>query len=38
MAIVGGPGRVHWPKKTLRPAHAHGFIPRDGDLVEIGKS
>lgn len=37
MAIVGGtdPGRVHWPKETITMAKAHGFVLRDGDLVEV---
>lgn len=37
MAIVGGtdPGRVHWPKETVDEAKKHGFVLRNGDLVEI---
>ena len=37
MAIVGGtdPGRVHWPRETVEEAKKHGFVLRDGDLVEL---
>ncbi|MGD9602847.1 MAG: hypothetical protein AB7Q76_07650 [Gammaproteobacteria bacterium] len=37
MAIVGGtdPGRVHWPKETVEEAKKHGFVLRNGDLVEV---
>jgi mannose-6-phosphate isomerase-like protein (cupin superfamily) len=37
MAIVGGtdPGRVHWPQETVVEAKKHGFVLRDGDLVEV---
>jgi len=37
LAIVGGtdPGRVHWPKETIEEAKKHGFVLRDGDLVEL---
>lgn len=39
MAIVGGtdPGRVHWPKETIERAKKHGFVLRNGDLVETLK-
>lgn len=37
LAIVGGtdPGRVHWPKETVEEAKKHGFVLRNGDLVEL---
>lgn len=37
LAIVGGtdPGRVHWPKETIEEAKRHGFVLRNGDLVEL---
>lgn len=37
MAVVGGtdPGRVHWPKETVEEAKKHGFVLRNGDLVEL---
>lgn len=40
LAIVGGtdPGRVHWPKETVAEAKKHGFVLRNGDLVEVSKS
>ncbi len=37
LAVVGGtdPGRVHWPKETVEMAKQHGFVLRNGDLVEL---
>ncbi len=37
LAIVGGtdPGRVHWPKETVDEAKKHGFVLKNGDLVEL---
>lgn len=37
LAIVGGtdPGRVHWPKETIELAEKHGFVLKDGDLIEL---
>jgi hypothetical protein len=37
LAIIGGtdPGRVHWPKETIEEARKHGFVLRNGDLVEL---
>ena len=37
LAVVGGtdPGRVHWPKETVDEAKKHGFVLKNGDLVEM---
>jgi hypothetical protein len=37
LAIIGGtdPGRVHWPKETVEEAKKHGFVLKNGDLVEL---
>ncbi|MGD9538872.1 MAG: hypothetical protein AB7P52_16395 [Alphaproteobacteria bacterium] len=40
LAIVGGtdPGRVHWPKETVELAKKHGFMLKNGDLVEVASA